>query len=467
MDISFEEMIFLRSFDSKRNLVPMLIHMSGDLKVDCMLASMRRFICRHEILRTVFLLDGASVVRKVVEMDSSQLRFFDLTACSEDESNALYDAKIKDCMASIRLGCVMFRSVLFKRGEREYVLFTISDHMIFDFTSFNLLLKEVSSEYRRLLHREAESVEKFKAPQYRDFISWQKSWLTEKRMDKNLSFWRKKYDENPVRSVDLSSLRKPCVADKVFYSSIDVVLPEGLISRVRSYAISRNVTVYVVILAAFSATLADCSGMSDVSVSCPVSTRSKAEFRDVVGEFVNFIVVRNDVDQNLDVDTFVRSVMSEFSECFDHRFAPFSLLSDLYGNYDAQQSEVNVNCIFRMNTRMEHFDIPGVDITEKRIPTCFYDVVEVGKEESLMLLLGEADFGLKGEMVYNGEAFDRSAVVEFLDRLVFLLEAAMQNPGRALKDIFTDYASQAENLRCGLAPELAREKPGDDVVYLT
>ncbi|MEP3145597.1 condensation domain-containing protein, partial [Qipengyuania citrea] len=96
---------------------------------------------------------------------------------------------------------------------------------------------------------------------------------------------------------------------------------------VRELARREGVTLFMLLLAVFDVALFRLSGSRDVLVGSPMSTRS-SRFRGAVGCFLNTVVLRSSVDEDVAFRELLRGVRRTVSEAIEHRDVPFELVLD-------------------------------------------------------------------------------------------------------------------------------------------
>ena len=73
------------------------------------------------------------------------------------------------------------------------------------------------------------------------------------------------------------------------------MVPRHLVDRLQRLSRQEGTTLFMTLVAGFSALLARYSGQDDLLIGTPVANRQRAEFEAVVGCFVNTLVLRADL----------------------------------------------------------------------------------------------------------------------------------------------------------------------------
>ena len=77
-----------------------------------------------------------------------------------------------------------------------------------------------------------------------------------------------------------------------------LVIPQQLVSALEQLSQRHGVTLFMTVLAAFKVLLARYSGQDDIVVGSPSANRSRAELNQLIGFFVNNLVLRTDLSGN-------------------------------------------------------------------------------------------------------------------------------------------------------------------------
>jgi hypothetical protein len=128
--------------------------------------------------------------------------------------------------------------------------------------------------------------------QYADYAVWQRRWLAGETLESQLAFWRDQLAGAP-ESLDLPTDRPRPAAQTFRGAAAAVALPPELARAVRDLAQRRSATVFMALLAAWSAVLHRWSGQDEVVIGSPVANR-RPEVERVIGFFINTLPLRTE-----------------------------------------------------------------------------------------------------------------------------------------------------------------------------
>ncbi|WP_405770063.1 non-ribosomal peptide synthetase [Streptomyces sp. NBC_01538] len=318
--------------------IPMAHRIRGPLDATAVRTALNAVTRRHDALRTVFRADGEE--QRVLENVSVDLPVVDLRGTpSEREAEARRRCE-QDALLPFDLTTgPLLRALLLRLAEDDHVLQVTVHHIAFDARSQVVFWRDFSAAHDRAssgadtgVDIGADIGEGLPArPQARfsEYAAWQRQALDDGAFDSDLLYWRNRLaGVAPV--LELPADAEDAVTSTTSIEPARVVrlgLGAELVARVRQVARRHGTTDYVVLLAAFQVLLSRYSGSDDVVLGCPVSLRSRAELRDVVGPFINTAVFRGDLrGDDLTFDGLVTRVKETTLDDFQHAEVPFAHL---------------------------------------------------------------------------------------------------------------------------------------------
>ncbi|NEO73603.1 amino acid adenylation domain-containing protein, partial [Moorena sp. SIO3H5] len=216
-------------------------------------------------------------------------------------------------------------------------------------------------------------------------------------------------------------------------------LPEELNQQLRNLAKNQNVTLYMVLLAAFQILLYRYTGQEDILVGSVTSGRSQSEFASIVGYFVNPVVLRASLSGNESFREFLTQVRHTVLEALEHQDYPFALLVErLQPQRDPSRSPIfqvafallqfqqsSENSKFLLNQRQSSVNWGGIEVTPLTMPN----------QEGLFdldLEIIEDGSSLVARLKYCTDLFAASTITRMLGHFQTLLEGIVANPEQKL-----------------------------------
>ncbi len=182
----------------------------------------------------------------------------------------------------------------------------------------------------------------------------------------------------------------------------------------------------MVLLAGYELLLHRLAGQEDILVGSPIAGRARRETENMVGFFLNTLVLRTGCCPPPPSASSCSQVRETVLGATAHQELPFEkLLIELQPERQLSQTPF-FQVFFNMaNIPDLRFELPGLAVEMLPIP-------EVGSKFDLNLYVFEGgDGGLEFSLVYNPDLFDRARVREILGQLELVLQQALADPEQA------------------------------------
>ncbi|MDK2599502.1 amino acid adenylation domain-containing protein [Bacillus stercoris] len=315
----------------------------------------------------------------------------------------------------------LFRIGLIKHSDTEHVLLFDMHHIISDGASVGVLIEELSKLY------DGEDLEPLRI-QYKDYAVWQQQFIQSELYKKQEEHWLKELDgELPVLTLP-TDYSRPAVqtfeGDRIAFS-----LEAGKADALRRLAKETDSTLYMVLLASYSAFLSKLSGQDDIIVGSPVAGRSQADVSRVIGMFVNTLALRTYPKGEKTFADYLNEVKETALSAFDAQDYP---LEDLIGNVQVQR-DTSRNPLFDAVFSMQNANIK--DLTMKGIQLEPHPFERKTAKFDLTLTADETDGGLTFVLEYNTALFKQETIERWKQYWMQLLDAVTGNLNQPLSSL--------------------------------
>ncbi|TDV54219.1 non-ribosomal peptide synthetase/type I polyketide synthase [Actinophytocola oryzae] len=313
------------------------VEMHVELDPELMFEAVRAMVARHPSLRTNFVLEEGQASQRVADEAVVDVGMVDVQDRSWDE---IYRMIIEEYRKPYDLETdPLLRFRLFKRGPDRWVMMKAVHHIISDAVSTFTFIEELLAVYEGL--RRGERVELPEpAAYYLDFLNWQNRFLASPDAGRMLEYWRGHLPAE-VPSLNLLTDKPRPVVQTHNGASEFFVLDRALSARVRALAREHNVTVFMVLLAAYYVMLHRYSGQDDIIVGSPVTGRTRKEFDSVYGYLVNPLPLRADLSGEPTIAELIAQVQTTVLNGLDNQEYPFVLMVEKLGlRHDPSRSAV-------------------------------------------------------------------------------------------------------------------------------
>ncbi|NEO92989.1 MAG: hypothetical protein F6K56_23260 [Moorea sp. SIO3G5] len=315
---------------------------------------------RHPILRTTFPKLGSEPIQQVHDNQELDFLLLDASSWSEDELKAKVVENYQ-LPFDLERGPVM-RVRWFTRSNFEHVLLLTIHHIACDGWSIDLLIQELPQLYQAQKAGVEASLPQMKHS-YQDYVRWQRDLLEGTQGERLWNYWQQKLSgELPVLNLPTDRLRTPIQTYNG--ASHHFKLSDKLTKQLKELAKNSGATLYMMLLAAFQVLLYRYTGQEDILVGSPTSGRTQSEFVEIVGYFVDPVVMRANLSNHLSFKEFLTQVRQTVLQALTHQDYPFALLVEkLQPHRDPSRSPI-FQVSFALHQLQKSLDIQKLFVNE-------------------------------------------------------------------------------------------------------
>ncbi|HEX2079055.1 MAG TPA: amino acid adenylation domain-containing protein, partial [Longimicrobium sp.] len=397
--------------------------LSGRLDVDALERAVTELVRRHAVLRTRFV-SREGVAGQVIDPPAEvPLRRADVSGEADPEAAlavlaAGHERELFDLAAG-----PLLRVLLVRMAPDEHALLATLHHIVTDGWSSGILYREVAELYRAFSAGRPSPLPE-PPVQYADFAAWQRGWLTPEREARQLDFWRERLAGAPRLHLAADVARE---AEGTDGGTHHFQLPAGLSREVRALGRSLGATPFMTLLAAYKVLLRWQGGGDDVVVGTDIANRNQREETErLIGFFVNQLVLRTRLDDELTFAGLVARVREVTLSGYDHQDVPFDRVVDALRPERAPGETPFFRTKFVLqNAPRAEVQLPGLVI--RPLP-----VARSAAQLDVLLAMAERAEGIAGWFEYRTARFSPGLMVRWGRRFQAVLEEAVADPGRTL-----------------------------------
>jgi amino acid adenylation domain-containing protein len=407
--------------------VPLAFRLRGPLSAARLAASLTAVAGRHEALRATFSESAGRPRQEISLQPRFPLATFDLTGLPpavrqiEAMRRAGEEARHPFDLAAGPL-C---RAVLLRLQDQDHLLVLVVHHIVFDGWSAGILLRELE------LLAAAAALPPLPV-QYADYAVWVNEWLDSGALAAQLAGWRERLAGAPA-TLDLPTDRRRPAVQTFRGGAVPVMLPAELVRGLRTLARERGATLFMAVLAGWSALLHRSSGAPEVVVGTPVANRKRPEWEGVIGLFVNTLPLRIDLAGDPLFAEVLDRVRGAALAAYESQDVPFEHLVEAVGTErDLARSPLFQVMLALADGAPSALRLPGVTVEEVPLHN------STAKLELLLALQDEktgAAGVLSGGLEFNADLFDAATARRLADRFVRLLTGAVAAPRLRIGDL--------------------------------
>ncbi|HEY7768547.1 amino acid adenylation domain-containing protein [Longimicrobium sp.] len=396
--------------------IPVARCLRGALDAAALERALGEIIRRHETLRTVFRVMDGSPVQVIAPFGGFSLPIEDLSGLGEADREAAVRRRAgEEAVRPFDLAAgPLFRGALLRLDSEDHVLLLSMHHIVSDGWSMGVLYRELSSLYAAYLEG-GESPLPELAVQYADYSVWQREQLRGEVLDGQLSYWRERLADAPaLLELPTDHPRPPVQTHRG--ATVPVELSPELLEGLQALGRSEGATLYMTLLGAFQVLLGKYAGSEDVVVGSPIAGRTRGEVEELIGFFVNTLVLRTDLGGDPSFREVLRRVREATLEAYENQEVPFEkLVAELQPERRLSHSPLFQVLFTLQNAGGQGDALPGLTVSGvgAELASAKFD---------LSLTLAATSQGLRGELNYSTDLFERGRMHRMLGHLARVLE---------------------------------------------
>ncbi|MCP4927635.1 MAG: amino acid adenylation domain-containing protein [Gammaproteobacteria bacterium] len=417
-----ERLWFLDQLETGSSLynIPTALRLHGKPNVQALEKALSQLVQRHETLRTTFSTEGREPVIQITANSELKIQLH-----QSDASEYTLLTKLCNEPFDLTTG-PLFKAHLLRINEQEHILLIVVHHIVADGWSLGILMRELAVLYAAEVN-DTTPVLPSLSVQYADFAAWQRQRLKGAELEKHLGYWRKQLTGIPaVLEIPTDRPRPATPSNQGAWAS--EIFPPELLKQLEQLALNRGNTLYMVLLAAFNVLLYRYTRQEDLLVGTPVAGRQLTETEGLVGLFVNSVIIRSQLSDDLSFAALLQQTAETSLDALSHQDLPFEkLVEELQPDRDASYAPL-FQVMFNMQSReQEQVPFEGLKVSPV--------IAEPGTAKfDLNVLMEDREDGLATWFEYSTDLFDESTIVRMLQHFHKLLEAIVANPEAQLAD---------------------------------
>jgi amino acid adenylation domain-containing protein len=401
------------------------VQIEGKLEVQALENSLNQVIARHEILRTSFgtsegkpvqvIHPHLKVTLSVVERekfnyfpsDSIGQKDLDINLITTQEHQQPFD------LTQIPL----LRLKLLRLAPEKHILLLTMHHIIADGLSAEVFMTEVARHYQRLSVPELPI-------QYKDFVYWQQQSFQEHQL---IDYWKQKLkDAPPLLQLPTDRPRPPVQTYQGKSQAWE--LPASLTNQLQNLAQQKDVTLFMLMLAAFKTLLYRYTGQEDLIIGSPIANRNHEKLKGLIGFFVNTVVLRSNLGGNPSFLDLLSQIRQVALEAYAHQDLPFDkLVEALKPERDLSYTPL-FQVMFAWQNAPQLPTIPDITLSEFKVdPQIAQFDLSVSIEKSAEKLIATFE--------YNTDLFDDTTITRMISHYQNLLTGIVVHPQAKLSDL--------------------------------
>ncbi|MFD8639342.1 amino acid adenylation domain-containing protein [Streptomyces zaomyceticus] len=412
--------------DAASHTVTTALRLTGRLDTGALSTALGDVVTRHESLRTVFPVTDGTPRQLVLEPAEFDLPVREVARAGIEAAVAAAAEYAFDLARERPL-----RAELLACGPGDHVLAVTIHHIAFDGWSAAPFLRDLSEAYAARLRGRAPGLPDLPL-QYADFALWQRAALGDPDdpgtpFARQLAHWTGALAGAPDELPLPTDRPRPAVASQRVGTVPFRLAPEDT-ARLTALARRHGASVFMVLHAALAALLRQLGAGTDILVGSPVAGRTDSGLDDLVGCFVNTVVVRTDVSGDPDFGELIGRVRPGVLAALENQDVPFERVVDAVAPVrSAARHPLFQVMLSLQNNAGAALDLPGLHV----------DALPHGRTRTvpfdLLFDLTESQGGLDGTLFHARDLFDHGTAERIAGYFTTLLADAAARPSRPVR----------------------------------
>ncbi|MBE9060865.1 non-ribosomal peptide synthetase [cf. Phormidesmis sp. LEGE 11477] len=400
--------------------IPAVIRLVGALQVETLQRCLNEIVVRHEILRSHITTQDDEPIQKILPQLEIKLEIKDIQLNVDEDLTAQLHPYLTEVVSQpFNLNeAPLLRCRLLKLGDRDHVLVVTIHHIIADYWSLKVLVKEISTLYHAFSQQQSSPLAPLSI-QYGDYAAWQRAQVSSHQSQ--LDFWLTQF-ANPPAVLQLPTDRPRPALQSFSGRRESFALSPFLSTALKQFSERSQTTLFMTLLAAFQVLLYRYSGQSDILVGSTVSNRDQAETQNLIGLFVNNLVFRAQFKAEQPFTQFLQQVKATALDAYANKDVPFEQV------VDALKVERNLShhALFQVmfilhNTPTSSFKLPELELSALEIDNS-------SSRFDLSLDMYEGEGTITGVFEYNTDLFNADTIQRLIAYFETLLIGLIEAP---------------------------------------
>jgi acyl carrier protein len=410
------------------------VALEGKLKIEKFKSIFKTLIKRHESFRTSFEMLNDEPVQKVSRDTSFNVEYFEVEMEQNNSDCLPPSCELINIPAVARIvnnfpqpfdlaRSPLLRAGFIKLSKNLHILMMDFHHIIWDGVSESILIKDIVHLYKE------EGLLPLRLG-YKDFSQWQHQLVNSGKIKKQEAYWINRFEGNiPLLKIPTDFPRK---AEQSYEGEDLSITIDGLLTGEINVLNSKyGTTLYITLLAVFSILLSKYTAQSDIIIGSTIAGRSHADLDNVVGVFVNFLLMRIFLGPEKTFEEFLLEVKAITLDAFENQDYQFDDLVERLKSRLERDTDKNplYNVIFALSN-IENSKIRLSELNLESLPR-----EKTTAKTELRLRAVETAEGISLKFTYVAALFKKATIEEMATHYIEIINQVVKNNEIKLRDI--------------------------------
>lgn len=389
---------------SEGNLV---YNVSGALLIDSLLETEKvknafsKIIDLHPSFRTRFILKEEELLQEVVNIENIDIDIF-----SDYEKNLSNIINTFPKPFDLSKAPLLRVNVVFLDNQKTLILLD-THHIIMDGVSLNILMRD----FCKLYNNENIETSEFN---YVDYSVWENNYLNSDEINSYDKYWSSVCSNTDIPTLNLP-YDYPANSTRNYNGNrISYIMPNNTFDKLQDLSKSLNVSEYTLFLTALYILLYKYTSQTDLIVASPLAGRNFDEISNVIGMFVNNIILRENMNIDSSVSELLKDVQNTVNNAISNQPYPYELIAKKLNN---NPSLLDVVFTYQNNKKDKYI------IGDSNLALISADTKTSKFNIWLEIIPDTFTFNLE----YNCDLFKKETIESFLTHYIYILDQLLVN----------------------------------------
>ncbi len=426
-----ERLWFLEHFEpqTSQSHIAGAVRFHGPLIAEELARCLGELSKRHELLRTRFPTRSGRAFQVIEPCAALDCPIIDATEFTGPERETYVQEQGRQ-LAQLPFDldvAPLWRTRLLRFGDDDAVLLLVMHHLIADGWSLSILFRDLTEIYANRSASAATALPAL-AVQPADVAAWQRDQLSGQALVSRFPFWTEKLS-GPLPLLELPADRPRPAVQSTRGSLHRFHVDRDLVERLQTLARSEHATLFMALLSVFQVWLHRITGEEDLLIGTPVAGRARPELENLVGLFVNTVVLRSRVSKHQSLQQVIQQCRETVVEALLAPEVPFEKLVDEL----ATKRDPSHTPLFQVMFAFQNVPPLPESLGNVSLETMELDTGTANFD--LTLSMRETLEGLEGTFEYNTDLFEPTTVNRFCEQFFEILEAFTHQPQRPVSSL--------------------------------
>ncbi len=412
--------------DSSYNEIE-LFRTRGKLDLHKLERAFIKIIQRHQILRTTFDTFRDSVFQIIKSGYNFKIQR------EQIKNESIDDFINRNNVAFSLKELPLFKVIFVEDGTDTGYLLMIIHHIITDGSNAMAFVRDLISFYNETDDNDPVFF------QYIDFVQWHNQLLNSPKLSKQKEYWLHKFQDEPSRIVLPYDFPYPTKLEHAG-STVKFTINSELTHGLKELAKKEKTSLFTVLVSIFNILLSKLSNMEDIIIGTPVANREHADLEEMMGIFINILLLRNNINSKLTFLEFLREVKSNVFEAFSNQDFPYEeLVEKLLDSRDTNRNALFDVMFSLQNMKKVNLELPNCELKP-------YDFNRNNSKLDLVLVAEERDQEIDFKFEYRTSLFKKDTIDRFIIYFKQIVSTIIQSPTCIISAINIVSASESQKV---------------------